>query len=281
MRQIWFALGPCLTYFSAPLTSKETRPGLASWQQGLASLGLALVRPRGWQTPKRRESRLQGSSGRATAPPSHHACLQLCNCGRSNCANCANCGRLGQGLNSPYGPSLSLKHSASPCLERQLPHPSPFWGKDLHGAVKASESDHRGPPLTGHMREATARGQRRGKEGSRARIQRGRERKQHTLRLTVPAAWLLSNWPEIFAVPGGAGHLQKHSAFIAVLKCRLLQMRALRQTGERKQLRADSGRSNVCSLPDLGPPPRTPSALASQGQKESGRPWCVRDRMMK
>lgn len=31
--QIWFDLGPCVSHFSVPLTSKETCPGLASWQR--------------------------------------------------------------------------------------------------------------------------------------------------------------------------------------------------------------------------------------------------------
>lgn len=73
--QIWFALGLCLTHFSVPLTSKETCPGLASWQQGLVAQGLALEGPRGWQALKGEAALPQDCASRARAPPSHHAHL--------------------------------------------------------------------------------------------------------------------------------------------------------------------------------------------------------------
>lgn len=51
MWQIWFALGPLPACFSVPLTSTETCPGLASWQQSLVAQGLALHGPREGQAP--------------------------------------------------------------------------------------------------------------------------------------------------------------------------------------------------------------------------------------
>ena len=90
--------------------------------------------------PKGKTALPQDCAARATALPSHRAHLPESPALFLRSGG-ASCGRPGLGLNSPHGPSISLKCWASLSLESCLPRPSPFI-------------DHDGPPLNGHRREA-------------------------------------------------------------------------------------------------------------------------------